>query len=84
MLVIAGYCRGRFLPLVYVLMSRRTVEDYVRVFESIPMSEDVKVVLVDFEQALINSLKQMIENMQLNIKVFWIWSLKFIFKNLLR
>lgn len=80
MLVIAGYCRGRFLPLVYVLMSRRTVEDYVRVFESIPMSEDVKVVLVDFEQALINSLKQMIENMQLNIKVFWIWSLKFIFK----
>uniref|UniRef100_A0A914C0N7 MULE transposase domain-containing protein n=1 Tax=Acrobeloides nanus TaxID=290746 RepID=A0A914C0N7_9BILA len=69
MLVIAGYCRGRFLPLVYVLMSRRTVEDYVRVFESIPMSEDVKVVLVDFEQALINSLKQMIENMQLNIKI---------------
>jgi hypothetical protein len=71
LLVVAGYCRGRFLPLVYVLMSRRTENDYVRVFESLPLSNEVKVILTDYEMALINSLKHVIEDMQLNIKVWF-------------
>lgn len=68
-LVIAGYHKGRFFTLAYILMTKRKTEDYARVLEFLPLSDRVKLILSDFEKALINALKARIEELELEILV---------------
>lgn len=69
MLVIAGYYKGRFMDLAYVLMTKRRTEDYTRVLESLPLSNDIEYIQVDFEMAQLNAIKEVLLDMQLNVNV---------------
>uniref|UniRef100_A0A914DZ39 MULE transposase domain-containing protein n=1 Tax=Acrobeloides nanus TaxID=290746 RepID=A0A914DZ39_9BILA len=69
LLVIMGLYNGVFVPCVYVLMSKKKrVDDYLRIIEELPLSNDVEIVLIDFEKALIKAWKSAFVDMQLSTK----------------
>jgi hypothetical protein len=71
LLVIMGLYNGVFVPCVYVLMSKkRRVDDYLRIIEELPLSNDVEIVIIDFEKALKKAWESAFVDMQLSTKVF--------------
>lgn len=68
-LVVMGLVRGRFIPLMFILMTSRKKEDYTRAIEALPLSDLVRTIIVDFERANIKALNECIQDMQLNIRV---------------
>jgi hypothetical protein len=57
--VLHGHIFGRTYPLVYILLSNKTENSYLRAFSKWQelLTMNVKYIVTDFERALINALK---------------------------
>lgn len=67
-----GLINGRFLPLVYGLLSNKTEETYVRFFESLPFNVNTHRIIVDFERGMMNAIENTINDTGLVINVAFI------------
>uniref|UniRef100_A0A914CWH1 MULE transposase domain-containing protein n=1 Tax=Acrobeloides nanus TaxID=290746 RepID=A0A914CWH1_9BILA len=67
--VVMGLVRGKFIPLLFILMAKHRTKDFVRLFEELPITDRLKTIIVDFKMAQIKALQICFEDMQLEIKI---------------
>lgn len=70
--VITGYWNYRFIPLAFVLMSKKSTEDYEKVLKFLPVSNHPRMILTDFEKASIKALKKTFDELGIVVKVIFI------------
>jgi hypothetical protein len=67
--VIMGFYKGKFIPLVCVLMKNKTEQDYAAILDRLEFSPNLEYAYLDFERAGINSLETMFRQLHLYAKV---------------
>uniref|UniRef100_A0A914DKJ9 MULE transposase domain-containing protein n=1 Tax=Acrobeloides nanus TaxID=290746 RepID=A0A914DKJ9_9BILA len=67
--VVMGLVRGKFIPLLFILMAKHRSKDFIRLFEELPITDRLKTIIVDFEKAQIKALRICFKDMQLEIKI---------------
>lgn len=74
-----GLINGRFLPLVYGILSDKKEETYMRFLEELPINNQTAHIIVDFERALMNAIENVAREIRLIIEVIFLIVLLSIF-----